>query len=107
MKSQSEIEEMIAYHYGKLGAPKRSQFNKEVEAYREMITKVNARLNIDKIENEKYYKWALNRIEELLSLVNDSTPLWDENYVELELISLMVILYDEEHGYTFPDKPSY
>lgn len=97
MKSQREIEEMVSYHYGKEGTPKRVKFEKEVKAYREMIEKVSARLNIDKVENEIQYEWAINRVEELLPLVNDDTLLWDENSVELEILSIMVSNYSDKH----------
>ena len=97
MKSQREIEEMVSYNYGKEGTHKRDQCEKEVKAYREMIEKVSARLNIDKVENEIQYEWAINRVEELLPLVNDDTLLWDENSVELEILSIMVSNYSDKH----------
>lgn len=50
-----------------------------------------------KIENEIQYKWAVNRVEELLPLVNDNTPLDDPNSIELALLSNMVADYSEEH----------
>jgi len=50
-----------------------------------------------KIENEIQYNWAVNRVEELLPLVNDDTPLNDPNSIELELLSNMVADYSEEH----------
>lgn len=54
-------------------------------------------LNIDKIENEAQYEWAEKRVEELLPLVNDSTPEDDPNYIELVLLSNLVSDYSEEH----------
>ncbi len=50
-----------------------------------------------KIENEHQYRWALNRVEELLPKVNDDTPLTDPNSIELELISGLVADYSDEH----------
>jgi HTH-type transcriptional regulator/antitoxin HigA len=50
-----------------------------------------------KIENEIQYNWAVNRVEELLPLVDDNTPLTDPNSIELELLSNMVADYSEEH----------
>ncbi len=50
-----------------------------------------------KIENEIQYEWAVKRVEELLPLVNDDTPLTDPNSIELELLSNMVADYSEEH----------
>jgi HTH-type transcriptional regulator/antitoxin HigA len=50
-----------------------------------------------KIENEIQYNWAVDRVEELLPLVDDNTPLNDPNSIELELLSNMVADYSEEH----------
>lgn len=50
-----------------------------------------------KIENESQYEWAVNRVEQLLPLVNDSTPETDPNYIELALLSNLVADYSEEH----------
>jgi HTH-type transcriptional regulator / antitoxin HigA len=50
-----------------------------------------------KIENEIQYNAFMERIEELLPLVTDNTPLTDKNLVELELLSNLVADYDEAH----------
>ncbi len=50
-----------------------------------------------KINNEKQYKAACERLEELLKLVNNNTPADDKNMVELDLISDLVADYEEEH----------
>jgi len=50
-----------------------------------------------KIENERQYKALMEKIEELLPLVTDNTPLDDMNLVELELLSNLVADYDEVH----------
>lgn len=50
-----------------------------------------------KIENEAQYRWALARVEELLPLVNDDTPLTDPYSIELELLSGLVADYSDEH----------
>lgn len=50
-----------------------------------------------KIENQAQYEWAVKRVEELLPLVDDSTPLNDPNSIELELLSNLVADYSEEH----------
>ena len=55
-----------------------------------------------KIENEIQYKASMERIEELLPLVTDDTPLTDKNLVELELLSNLAADYDEAH---YPIKP--
>jgi len=52
---------------------------------------------MDKIENMNQYQWAVNRVEELLPLVDDNTPTDDPNSVELERLSNMVADYSDEH----------
>ena len=52
---------------------------------------------MSKIENKTQYDWAVKRVEELLPLVDDSTPLDDPNCIELELLPNMVADYSEEH----------
>ncbi|HHT22681.1 MAG TPA: helix-turn-helix domain-containing protein [Bacteroidales bacterium] len=57
------------------------------------------------IINEQQYEVALQRIEELLPLVDDSTPTNDRNYVELDMISSLVSDYEEKY---YPiEKPSF
>ena len=48
-------------------------------------------------ENQAQYEWAVKRVEELLPLVDDNTPLNDPNSIELELLSNLVADYSEEH----------
>ena len=48
-------------------------------------------------ENQAQYEWAVKRVEELLPLVGDNTPLNDPNSIELELLSNLVADYSEEH----------
>lgn len=50
-----------------------------------------------KIENEIQYQAAMERIEELLPLTDDNTPINDKNLIELQLLSNLVADYDEEH----------
>lgn len=50
-----------------------------------------------KIENQAQYEWVVKRVEELLPLVNDNTPLNDPHSIELELLSNLVADYSEEH----------
>lgn len=50
-----------------------------------------------KIENDNQYNWAVERVEQLLPLVNDETPETDSNYIELVLLSNLVADYSEEH----------
>lgn len=50
-----------------------------------------------KIMNEIAYKATMERIEELLPLVDDNTPMDDKNLIELELLANLVADYDDEH----------
>ncbi|MBO4372780.1 MAG: XRE family transcriptional regulator [Bacteroidales bacterium] len=50
-----------------------------------------------KIENEIQYRLAVERVEELLPLVNDKTPTDDKHYVELVSLSNLVADYSDEH----------
>ncbi len=43
-----------------------------------------------RIESRAQYDWAVKRVEELLPLVDDTTPLDDAHSIELELLSNMV-----------------
>jgi HTH-type transcriptional regulator / antitoxin HigA len=52
---------------------------------------------MEKIVTEIAYKATMERIEELLPLVDDKTPLDDKNLIELELLSNLVADYDDEH----------
>ena len=47
------------------------------------------------IKSEAAYRAALQRIEELLPLVNDDTPKDNKHYLELDMISDMVEEYEE------------
>ena len=49
------------------------------------------------IKNKEQYDWAVNRVEQLLPLVNDNTPKNDPNSIELELPSNMVADYSDKH----------
>lgn len=51
---------------------------------------------MSKITKEQY-EFALARIEELLSLVDDNTPANDRNAIELTMMSDVVIDYEKEH----------
>lgn len=53
---------------------------------------------------ETQYQFALDRIEALLPVVDDSTPVNDPKAIELMMMSDIVIDYEKEH---FPiDKPT-
>jgi len=47
------------------------------------------------IKNEKQYNAACARIEELLKVVGNDTPLDDKNFIELDLLSDLVVDYEE------------
>ena len=49
------------------------------------------------IKNEAAYRAALNRIDDLLPLVNDDTPADDRYYLELDMLSDMVEEYEDIH----------
>lgn len=50
-----------------------------------------------KIKDKAMYDATMARIEELLPLVDDSTPKTDKNLVELDLLSALADEYEEEH----------
>lgn len=50
-----------------------------------------------RIENEAQYHWAVARVEELLPLVDDNTPVDNPNSIELKLLSDLVADYSDEH----------
>jgi HTH-type transcriptional regulator / antitoxin HigA len=47
------------------------------------------------IKTKKEYFAITNRIEELLSFVNNETPITDKNFIELDLLSDLVADYEE------------
>ncbi|CDE58547.1 putative uncharacterized protein [Parabacteroides sp. CAG:409] len=51
---------------------------------------------MSKITKEQY-EFALERVEELLPLVDDNTPVNDKKAVELTMMSDIVIAYEKEH----------
>ncbi|MBO5181439.1 MAG: helix-turn-helix domain-containing protein [Paraprevotella sp.] len=50
-----------------------------------------------KIQDETAYKATMARIEELIPLVDDDTPLTDKNLIELDLLTGLVEEYEDEH----------
>lgn len=50
-----------------------------------------------KIKTEEQYEWAVKRVEELLPLVTEKTPVTSPESMELELLSNLVADYSEEH----------
>ena len=53
--------------------------------------------NMAQIKSEAAYRAAMQRIDELLPLVNDNTPVDDPKYLELDMISDMVEEYEDIH----------
>lgn len=51
--------------------------------------------DMTKIETKDQYDRAVQRVEELLPLITDKTPLDDPNSIELELLSNLVAEYSE------------
>ncbi len=49
------------------------------------------------LENEKQYEVMLERIEELLPLVSNETPVTNRNMIELVVISNLVEEYEEKY----------
>ena len=62
-----------------------------------MITDVNSIKSMTRIENESQYNSAMQRINELLEIVNDDTPADDVRSVELVLLSNLVADYEDIH----------
>lgn len=52
---------------------------------------------MSKIKDKAAYQVTMERIEELLPLVNEGTPTYDKNLVELDLLSGLVEEYEEEN----------
>jgi HTH-type transcriptional regulator/antitoxin HigA len=49
------------------------------------------------IVNEDQYRWAVDRVNELLPIVDEETPLNDPNSIELVTLSNLVANYSDEH----------
>ena len=54
------------------------------------------------IENEMQYEKLFERIEELLKIVGNETPMTDRYMVELQVLSELVAEYEEKH---YPIEP--
>ncbi|MDR1779975.1 MAG: helix-turn-helix domain-containing protein [Tannerella sp.] len=50
-----------------------------------------------KITTEAEYEAIMHRVDELVEIVDDNTPATDPNYVELDLLTDMVVAYEKEH----------
>lgn len=49
------------------------------------------------IKTEQDYRKLLQRVDQLLQIVDDDTPRDDINYIELDLLSELIEEYEEEH----------
>jgi len=54
-------------------------------------------MKIVRINNEKEYNKALNRVELLLKKVGNNTSVHDADFIELDKLSDLVADYEEEH----------
>ncbi|NDV58308.1 type II toxin-antitoxin system HigA family antitoxin [Bacteroides sp. 519] len=49
------------------------------------------------ITNELEYKAIMSRIDELVEIVDDDTPKTTKEYVELDILTDLVVAYEKEH----------
>lgn len=49
------------------------------------------------ISNKTEYEAIMTRVNELVEIVDDSTPQTDRNYIELDFLTDMVVAYEKEH----------
>jgi len=49
------------------------------------------------ITHEWEYEAIVQRIDELVEIVDDQTPKTDKNYIELDLLTDVVVAYETEH----------
>jgi len=49
-----------------------------------------------KIKNEIEYNAIITRVDELIKLVNEDTPKENQNYIELDILTDLVIQYEEQ-----------
>lgn len=49
------------------------------------------------ITNKAEYEAIMERIDELVEIVDDNTPQTDKNYIELDFLSDLVVAYEKEH----------
>jgi HTH-type transcriptional regulator/antitoxin HigA len=52
---------------------------------------------LETIKTEQQYDKAAERIEELLLVVSNDTPIDDKNFIELDLLSELVADYEAVH----------
>jgi HTH-type transcriptional regulator/antitoxin HigA len=49
------------------------------------------------ITNELEYEAIMQRIDELVEIVDDETPQTDKNFIELDFLTDLVVAYEKEH----------
>jgi HTH-type transcriptional regulator/antitoxin HigA len=49
------------------------------------------------ISNETEYEAIMKRVDELIEIVDDTTPETDRNYIELDFLADLVVAYEDEH----------
>ncbi|MDR0865730.1 MAG: helix-turn-helix domain-containing protein [Candidatus Symbiothrix sp.] len=49
------------------------------------------------IVNELEYEAIIQRIDELVEIVDDNTPKTDKNFIELDFLTDLVVAYEKEH----------
>ena len=52
---------------------------------------------MERIVNTAEYEAIMQRIDELVELIDDSTNRYDKNYVELDILTDLVIAYEKMH----------
>lgn len=50
-----------------------------------------------KIRNEMEYNAIMARVDELVEIVGEDTPKIDRNYIELDILTDLIVAYEEEH----------
>jgi HTH-type transcriptional regulator/antitoxin HigA len=49
------------------------------------------------ISNKAEYEAIMERVDELVEIVDDNTPQTDKNYIELDFLTDLVVAYEKEH----------
>jgi HTH-type transcriptional regulator/antitoxin HigA len=49
------------------------------------------------ISNETEYEAIMARVDELVEIVDDSTPPTDRNYIELDFLADLIVAYEKKH----------
>lgn len=53
---------------------------------------------MEQIRNKAEYETIMQRINELVELVDDNTPQTDRNYIELDFLTDSIVAYEKEHS---------